>query len=61
MSSREPRRTLIFAGGGTGGHVFPLVAVADAVRALDPGVELLFVGTERGLEARAVPERGYAS
>jgi UDP-N-acetylglucosamine--N-acetylmuramyl-(pentapeptide) pyrophosphoryl-undecaprenol N-acetylglucosamine transferase len=60
MSSREPRRTLIFAGGGTGGHVFPLVAVADAVRALDPGVELLFVGTERGLEARAVPERGYA-
>jgi UDP-N-acetylglucosamine--N-acetylmuramyl-(pentapeptide) pyrophosphoryl-undecaprenol N-acetylglucosamine transferase len=60
MSSREPRRTLILAGGGTGGHVFPLVAVADAVRALDPGVELLFVGTERGLEARAVPERGYA-
>jgi UDP-N-acetylglucosamine--N-acetylmuramyl-(pentapeptide) pyrophosphoryl-undecaprenol N-acetylglucosamine transferase len=60
MSSREPRRTLIFAGGGTGGHVFPLVAVADAVRALDPSVELLFVGTERGLEARAVPERGYA-
>lgn len=57
---REPRRALIFAGGGTGGHVFPLVAVADAVRALDPGVELLFVGTERGLEARAVPERGYA-
>jgi UDP-N-acetylglucosamine--N-acetylmuramyl-(pentapeptide) pyrophosphoryl-undecaprenol N-acetylglucosamine transferase len=40
--------------------VFPLVAVADAVRALHPGVELLFVGTERGLEARAVPERGYA-
>lgn len=59
-SQREARRALIFAGGGTGGHVFPLVAVADAVRALDPGVELLFVGTERGLEARAVPERGYA-
>jgi UDP-N-acetylglucosamine--N-acetylmuramyl-(pentapeptide) pyrophosphoryl-undecaprenol N-acetylglucosamine transferase len=51
--------TLVFAGGGTGGHVFPMLAVADAVRVLAPGIELVFVGTERGLETKLVPERGY--
>jgi UDP-N-acetylglucosamine--N-acetylmuramyl-(pentapeptide) pyrophosphoryl-undecaprenol N-acetylglucosamine transferase len=60
MSPQGQRRSCVmFAGGGTGGHVFPLIAVADAVKALDPSLELLFVGTERGMEARAVPERGY--
>lgn len=52
-------RRIVFAGGGTGGHVFPMVAVADAVRALSPDVDLVFVGTERGMETRVVPERGY--
>jgi UDP-N-acetylglucosamine--N-acetylmuramyl-(pentapeptide) pyrophosphoryl-undecaprenol N-acetylglucosamine transferase len=51
--------TLIFAGGGTGGHVYPMIAVADAVRALLPELRLVFVGTERGMETRVVPERGY--
>jgi UDP-N-acetylglucosamine--N-acetylmuramyl-(pentapeptide) pyrophosphoryl-undecaprenol N-acetylglucosamine transferase len=51
--------TLIFAGGGTGGHVYPMIAVADAVRALAPELRLVFVGTERGMETRVVPERGY--
>lgn len=51
---------MVFAGGGTGGHVFPLIAVADAVRALAPEIALVFVGTERGLETKVVPERGYA-
>lgn len=50
---------LLFAGGGTGGHVFPMIAVADAVRAMSPMVDLVFVGTERGFETRLVPERGY--
>jgi UDP-N-acetylglucosamine--N-acetylmuramyl-(pentapeptide) pyrophosphoryl-undecaprenol N-acetylglucosamine transferase len=53
------RGTLLFAGGGTGGHVYPMIAVADAVRALDPELRLVFVGTERGMETRVVPERGY--
>lgn len=57
--TRSATRTLVFAGGGTGGHVFPMIAVAEAVKALAPDVRLVFVGTERGLEARAVPERGY--
>lgn len=52
------RPTLLFAGGGTGGHVFPLLAVADAVceRA---DVRIVCVGTARGIETRVVPERGY--
>ena len=54
----SPRR-VVLAGGGTGGHVFPMIAVADALRSLDPTLELSFVGTARGLESRLVPERGY--
>jgi UDP-N-acetylglucosamine--N-acetylmuramyl-(pentapeptide) pyrophosphoryl-undecaprenol N-acetylglucosamine transferase len=52
--------TVLLAGGGTGGHVFPMLAVADALQALAPGVRPVFVGTRRGLEARVVPDRGYA-
>jgi UDP-N-acetylglucosamine--N-acetylmuramyl-(pentapeptide) pyrophosphoryl-undecaprenol N-acetylglucosamine transferase len=51
--------SLLFAGGGTGGHVFPLIAVADAVRALSPTTRLVFVGTKKGMEVKLVPERGY--
>jgi len=49
---------VMIAGGGTGGHVFPMVAVADALRATRPDVEIVFVGTGRGIESRVVPERG---
>ncbi len=51
--------TILLAGGGTGGHVFPLLSVADALSALAPEVELCFIGTERGMEVKLVPERGY--
>lgn len=51
--------TLVMAGGGTGGHVFPLVAVADALRALRPELRLVFVGTAKGIESSVVPARGY--
>ncbi len=49
---------VLIAGGGTGGHVFPMVAVADALRAEASDVEVVFVGTGRGIETRVVPEAG---
>lgn len=52
----RPLRVLI-AGGGTGGHLFPGIALAEQIVAA--GGEVRFVGTERGIEARVVPEQGY--
>ena len=53
-----PRRVLL-AGGGSAGHTSPLLATADALRRLDPGIEVTALGTPRGLETRVVPEAGY--
>ncbi len=50
---------ILIAGGGTGGHVFPGVAIAEEVRAADPDAAVTFVGTERGIEARVLPELGW--
>ena len=52
---------LCIAGGGTGGHVMPALALADAVRHAWPEVKVTFIGAERGLEARLLPERGEES
>ncbi len=58
MSTRAPH--ILMVGGGTGGHVYPAIAIADAVRALRPDARVVFAGTQDRLEARAVPEAGYA-
>ncbi|MBT0653315.1 undecaprenyldiphospho-muramoylpentapeptide beta-N-acetylglucosaminyltransferase [Geomobilimonas luticola] len=50
---------LVIAGGGTGGHLFPGIAVAEEFLARDASNEVLFVGTERGIEARVLPRLGY--
>jgi UDP-N-acetylglucosamine--N-acetylmuramyl-(pentapeptide) pyrophosphoryl-undecaprenol N-acetylglucosamine transferase len=50
---------IVIAGGGTGGHLFPMLAVARALEQAAPGAEILFVGTSRGIESRLVPEAGY--
>lgn len=51
---------LLLAAGGTGGHLYPALAVAEAFRSLVEGAEVIFVGTERGLETRIVPREGFA-
>lgn len=51
--------SVVVAGGGTAGHIEPAMAVADAVRELDPTARITALGTHRGLENTIVPERGY--
>ncbi|MFN8189701.1 MAG: undecaprenyldiphospho-muramoylpentapeptide beta-N-acetylglucosaminyltransferase [Nocardioidaceae bacterium] len=50
---------ILLAGGGTAGHTSPLLATADALRRLDPTVEIVCLGTPRGLENQVVPAAGY--
>lgn len=57
MHSRRMR--VVIAGGGTGGHLFPGIAVAEELRARDPDAFVLFIGTARGIEARICPELGW--
>jgi UDP-N-acetylglucosamine--N-acetylmuramyl-(pentapeptide) pyrophosphoryl-undecaprenol N-acetylglucosamine transferase len=52
-------RTFLIAAGGTGGHLFPGIAVADELRRRDGAAAVVFVGTPRGLESRLVPRGGY--
>jgi len=50
---------VLLAGGGTAGHIEPAMNLADALRRRDPSIEISALGTERGLESRLIPERGY--
>lgn len=52
-------RTILIAAGGTGGHLFPGVAVAEELVRREPGIRVVFVGTPRGLESRLVPRAGF--
>lgn len=49
----------IIAAGGTGGHIYPALSIAEALKKKDPELELLFVGTAHGLENEIIPKRGY--
>ncbi|MCP5467948.1 MAG: undecaprenyldiphospho-muramoylpentapeptide beta-N-acetylglucosaminyltransferase [Deltaproteobacteria bacterium] len=51
---------IIFAGGGTGGHLYSGIAIADVIRKKYPQAEILFVGTALGLENKIVPQEGYS-
>ena len=53
-------RSVVIAGGGTGGHIEPAMALADALRRAEADVVITCLGTERGLETRVIPARGYA-
>jgi len=50
---------VVLAGGGSAGHIEPALALADALRAVDSGIQVTCLGTQRGLETRLVPLRGY--
>ncbi len=50
---------LIIAGGGTGGHIFPAIAIANAIKRLQPETEILFVGAKGKMEMEKVPQAGY--
>lgn len=50
---------VLLAGGGTGGHINPALAIASIIQAHDPDAEFLFAGTPEGMEARLVPQSGY--
>ncbi len=50
---------IIISGGGTGGHVFPAIAIADAIKKIRPDAEILFVGAQGKLEMEKVPKAGY--
>lgn len=49
----------MISGGGTGGHIFPAIAIANAIKAIEPDAEFLFVGAEGKMEMEKVPQAGY--
>ncbi|MDQ3049756.1 MAG: undecaprenyldiphospho-muramoylpentapeptide beta-N-acetylglucosaminyltransferase [Bacteroidota bacterium] len=65
MKGKEGRNNLqsehrvIISGGGTGGHIFPAIAIANALKSIDPSINILFVGAEGKMEMEKVPAAGY--
>lgn len=59
MTRIKPQDVFFFAGGGTGGHLYPALAIAHRLLEKQPGCDIHFIGTGRGLEARVVPEQGF--
>ena len=59
MSGGKVNIRIIISGGGTGGHLFPAIAIANALKRLEPGSDILFVGANGRMEMQKVPEAGY--
>ena len=55
----ERNLKVIISGGGTGGHIFPAISIANAIKAKQPGAEILFVGALGRMEMQRVPAAGY--
>jgi len=55
----QRNKRVIISGGGTGGHIFPAISVANALLRIEPGTEILFVGAEGRMEMDRIPEAGY--
>lgn len=59
MNTEKNNKRIIVSGGGTGGHIFPALSIANALKRLEPDTEILFVGAEGKMEMEKVPEAGY--
>ncbi|MBT2385412.1 glycosyltransferase [Streptomyces sp. ISL-11] len=59
MATAHDTLSVVVGAGGTGGHIYPGLAVADALRRAVPDAVISFIGTERGLETRLIPRAGY--
>lgn len=59
METTNDKPRIIISGGGTGGHIFPAVSIANAIKELRPEAEILFVGAEGRMEMQRVPDAGY--
>jgi UDP-N-acetylglucosamine--N-acetylmuramyl-(pentapeptide) pyrophosphoryl-undecaprenol N-acetylglucosamine transferase len=57
--SRQKHKRVIISGGGTGGHIFPAISIANALRRIDPETDILFVGAEGRMEMEKIPASGY--
>lgn len=57
--STQPTYRILISGGGTGGHIYPAIAIANAWKERHPGSEILFVGAQGKMEMQKVPEAGY--
>ena len=57
--NRNEHIKVMISGGGTGGHIFPALAIARAIQAMLPEAEFLFVGAKGKMEMEKVPEAGY--
>jgi UDP-N-acetylglucosamine--N-acetylmuramyl-(pentapeptide) pyrophosphoryl-undecaprenol N-acetylglucosamine transferase len=57
--NQQKHRRIIISGGGTGGHIFPAISIANALRKIDPETDILFVGAEGRMEMEKIPAAGY--
>lgn len=57
--SLQIHKKVIISGGGTGGHIFPAISIANALRKIEPDIEILFVGAEGRMEMEKIPAAGY--
>src|SRR6516165_1932137 len=60
VERRSNPLSVVIAGGGTGGHLYPGIAVARELQSRRPDAEISFVGTARGIETRVLPREGFA-
>ncbi len=59
MTNSKIKYRYLFAGGGTGGHLYPAIAVAQKIRELQPDSDILFIGTKTKIEAKVVPQMNF--